>query len=172
MQKKSVLFALFIALLSLNFACKEIESKQESRIEREREREGEPREDSFYAQRAYPAKTIPFGARVNAIEQADNEELRIAANHQNLRGNLRSSKLPAMKAGLRWGRIQLRRRRAIRRLVIQVAFRRLLCIRSTTEPAIKHYMSEAHRAAFGVRQITGKTGRQSWTISLRWRLVR
>ena len=77
MQKKSVLFALFITLLSLNFACKEIESKQESRIEREREREGEPREDSFYAQRAYPAKTIPFGARVNAIEQADKEELRM-----------------------------------------------------------------------------------------------
>ncbi len=78
MQKKYALFVLLIALVSLTFACREnsFESKRESIRERERE-EGEAREDSFYAERAYPAQTIPFGARVNAIEQADKEELRL-----------------------------------------------------------------------------------------------
>ncbi len=79
MHKKYVVFALFIAFVSLTFACQKnpIESsRKESIREREREEGGE-REDSFYAERAYPKKTIPFGARVNAIEQADREELRM-----------------------------------------------------------------------------------------------
>ena len=79
MHKKYVVFALFIAFVSLTFACKNnpVESsRKESIREREREEGGE-REDSFYAQRAYPKKTIPFGARVNALEQADREEVRM-----------------------------------------------------------------------------------------------
>ncbi len=42
------------------------------------EREGKGNADAeFYAQRAYPLKTIPMDARQKAVEQADNEERRL-----------------------------------------------------------------------------------------------
>ncbi len=78
MQKKYILLALFIALVALTFACQKnpFESLENSFIT-EQEGEGRTREDSFYAERAYPAQTIPLGARQHAIEQADSEEQRL-----------------------------------------------------------------------------------------------
>jgi uncharacterized protein (TIGR03437 family) len=54
-------------------------------IEFSEEGEG-PRSNWFYAQRAYPLKTIPYLARMHAIEQLELEEARLKARHAAIYG--------------------------------------------------------------------------------------
>jgi uncharacterized protein (TIGR03437 family) len=53
-----------------------------TRMEAEAEQEGERREDWFYRQRAYPAKTIPYDAGSRMAVQLEREEARLKALRQ------------------------------------------------------------------------------------------
>jgi hypothetical protein len=58
--------------------------------------EGEgPRSNWFYAQRAYPLKTIPHAARMRAIEQLELEEARLKARQAALHREADPAQLPA-----------------------------------------------------------------------------
>jgi uncharacterized protein (TIGR03437 family) len=60
------------------------QERLETRAEGE-EAEGSGREDWFYRQRAYPAKTIPFDAGVRMVEQLEREEARMRSQALTMR---------------------------------------------------------------------------------------